>query len=335
VAAPSVRLLTLGELATSDESVLEALLRENETLFLEQKSGIEKGDGYQLAKATASFANTLGGWVLVGAKDGKLVPGWEPPNGGFVDAVRQRLEGQLDPLPPFAAEVLPCGAGKLGVVRVYESTDTPHILRASGSVVVREPAQDANLRKAGQYEATPIRSHYELSRLMERGRRAEEAAVDRFGRGALPFLEGALRFRWTQAARLNETLEWVTGDTPALIVRAAPLNLSARWREWAVSETGVAAVTRIVEAISEDDADKEDPVPHPTGVAVSARGRKRTKWVANGHRSLLRQSTAAIDGGGVIGVRLGFDTQKDGGNLYDWRGLSDDGALEDLVRPLV
>src|SRR6188768_3677082 len=72
VAAPSLRLLALGELAES-ERVFKALLAENESLFVEHKTDIAKGEGYQLAKAAASFANTLGGWILVGVKNGEPV----------------------------------------------------------------------------------------------------------------------------------------------------------------------------------------------------------------------------------------------------------------------
>jgi len=333
--APSLRLLTLGELAQT-ERVLDMLLAENETLFAEHKAGIEKGDGYQLAKAVGSFANTLGGWVLVGVKDGKADPSWEPPPGGFVDAVRQRLEGQLDPLPTFAADVLEVGKELIGVVRVYESTDTPHILLADGSVVVREPAQDSKLRKAGKYEAMPIRSHFELAQLMQRGRLAEDVAIGRLGRGQLPFLEDSLRFRWTQAAnRHREVFDTVTGEGPALVLRAVPFNLSARWREWAVSNAGVEAMTGLAKSLSDGDLETDAPAPHPTGVAVTVRERKRWKWIPNGHRSFLRVGTAAVDGGGGIGLRLGFDIQVDSGGLYDWRQLADDGELQALLAPLV
>lgn len=83
VRAPSLRLLTLGDLATSEDT-LKALLAESETLFVEHKADIAKGEGYQLAKAVASFANTLGGWVLVGVEDGgKPISGWTPPRGGL------------------------------------------------------------------------------------------------------------------------------------------------------------------------------------------------------------------------------------------------------------
>jgi hypothetical protein len=338
MSAPSLRQLTLGELAQS-EQVLEMLLAENETLFAEHKAGIAKGVGYQLAKAVGSFANTLGGWVLVGVKDGSPDPTWEPPPGGFVDAVRQRLEGQLDPLPSFAADVLPVRGHSIGVVRVYESTDTPHILLADGSVVVREPAQDAKLRKAGKYEATPIRSHYELAQLMRRGSIAEEAALARLAKGKMPFLESSLRFHSTQAANDREVFETIAGERPALILRAVPLNLSTRWREWAVSEAGVEAVGSLAQAItktvSNQDLDVDAPVPHPTGVAVTARERRQWKWVRDGHRSFIRVGTAAVDGGGALGLRLGFKIKKNSGAVYDWRTLADDDELPALLGPLV
>jgi len=315
--AGSLRLSTLGEMAQS-EQMMKALLAESETLFVEHKAGIAKGEGYQLAKAVGSFGNTLGGWVLVGVQDGKPIPDWEPPGGGFVDAVRQRLEGQLDPLPSFAADVLPIGDSTIGVVRVYESTDTPHILLVDGSVVVREPAQDAKLRKRGKYEATPIRSHYELAQLMQRGRVAEETATSRLDSEALPFLQESLQFQG-----------------PALILRAAPLNLSSRWREWAVSEAGVEAMRQLAEASPADNPEVEAPTPHPTGVAVTTYERDWVKWVAHGYRSFRGVRTAAVDGGGGIGLRLGYRIVEGSGNTYDWKQLADNGELEALLSPLV
>ncbi len=312
-----MRLSTLGELAQSEQT-LKMLLAESETLFVEHKAGIEKGEGYQLAKAVGSFGNTLGGWVLVGVKDGQPIPDWTPPAGGFVDAVRQRLERQLDPLPSFAAEVLPLGRSSVGVIRVYESTDTPHILLADGSVVVREPAQDAKLRKRGKYEATPIRSHYELAQLTQRGRVAEEAATNRLESGALPFLE-----------------ESVQAGGAALVLRAAPLNLSSRWREWAVSQAGVTAMRRLAEASGGDNQEVSTPTPHPAGVAVSAEQRDWAKWVSHGYRSFRGVRTAVVDGGGAIGLRLGYKIVEGSGNTYDWRQLGDDGELEALLTPLV
>jgi hypothetical protein len=333
--APSLRLLALGELAGSEDTI-QALLAENETLFVEHKTDIAKGDGYQLGKAVASFANTLGGWVLIGVKDGEPVSGWSPPAGGFVDTVRQRLEGQVDPVPSIAADVLSIGDNRIGVVRVYESADTPHILLADGSIVVREPAQDSKLRKLRRYEATPIRSHIELVQLAQRGQEAERVAQERFEKERLPLLEDALQFRWylgpTQQRIVREKLG---GEGPAIVVRAAPLNMSSRWQEWSVSQSAVDALTELVEDVLDGDVEVDEPTPHPSGMAVTARQATGERWTQGGHRSITRVATAAVDAGGAIGLRLGFSIQEVDGYLNDWRKLQDGGELEEIVGPLV
>jgi predicted HTH transcriptional regulator len=135
---PGLRRLALGDISENAEA-LARLLAEDESLFVEHKSDIAKGKGFQIAKAASSFANTLGGWILVGVQAGKVIPTWEPPRGGFVDAVRQRLEGQVDPLASFAARVFDYDGGRIGVIRVYESADIPHILSDNGAIVVRGP----------------------------------------------------------------------------------------------------------------------------------------------------------------------------------------------------
>lgn len=163
VPGPGVRNLALGELTPAG---VHEMLHEGESLFFEHKKDMAQGSGFQIAKAAASFANTLGGWLLVGVERNEVRVDWQPPAGDFVDAIRQRLEGHVDPLPSFAAVVMKVHGRQLGIVRIYESADTPHIL-SDGSVVVREPAQDSKLRKLGVYEPTPVRSHYELLQLID------------------------------------------------------------------------------------------------------------------------------------------------------------------------
>jgi hypothetical protein len=314
---------------------LKGVLAENESLFVEHKTDIAKGEGYQLAKAAASFANTLGGWILVGVNDKGPVPGWKPPSGGFVDAVRQRLEGQIDPVPSFAAGVLPHGDHSIGVIRVYESTDTPHILSKDGSIVVREPAQDTKLRKRGRYEATPIRSHYELVQLTQRGAQAENAAQERLDKGRMPWIEKSLRYHWTQAASEAGIHEIATGETPALVLRGSPLTMSARWREWGTSESAVEALVKVIGATLDGEIEIDEPQPHPAGVSLTARERDAQVWTPGGHRYVTRVATAVIDSGGALGVRLGFRLEKRGGKVYDWRALGAGEGLEALLKPLI
>ena len=133
-------------MAELTEAELERMLELDESLFVEHKRDIGKGESFQIAKAVTSFANTLGGWLLIGVHEGKPYTSkssWasnEAP--ALMDMIRDRLHGEVDPLPAFEARVMhPPGMDTpIGVVRVYESSDTPHIVVSTGSVFVREGA---------------------------------------------------------------------------------------------------------------------------------------------------------------------------------------------------
>jgi predicted HTH transcriptional regulator len=117
----------------------------DETLFVEHKADIGKDTAYGLISAVASFANTVGGWLLVGVTDGRpngKAARWaeEGSSPTLVDAVRDRLRGEIDPLPAFEAKTIKHGDGPIGVVRFYEPADTPHVAISSGAVFVREAA---------------------------------------------------------------------------------------------------------------------------------------------------------------------------------------------------
>jgi hypothetical protein len=173
-----------GALAELTEEELVRMLELDESLFVEHKRDLGTETHYQLAKAVSSFANTLGGWLLIGVHDGKLVASesvWASSGAPtLVDMVRDRLRGEVDAMPAFEAKALrPAGMeGPVGVVRVYESVDTPHIVVSSGAVFVREVAGDTDVRKRGRrkYEANPmersaLRSRPEADLLSQRMRR--------------------------------------------------------------------------------------------------------------------------------------------------------------------
>ncbi len=97
----------LAELTVDD---LRRMLELDESLFVEHKRDIGAETHFQIAKAVSSFANTSGGWLLVGVHDGKPVEGereWtsegSPP---LVDMIRDRLRGEVDPLPAFEATTI-------------------------------------------------------------------------------------------------------------------------------------------------------------------------------------------------------------------------------------
>jgi predicted HTH transcriptional regulator len=155
---PSLRSLALAE-ATVDD--VKWMIGEGETL-VELKAKIpEEG----LGPTISSFANTLGGWVLLGVDDKtREVVGWRPKGrADIVDYLRDLLQREVDPLPPFAAKVLRVARKSVGLIRVYEPTDTPHIVRGTGSVYIREPGAKR-----------PIQEH---APLVELARRGEEASL--------------------------------------------------------------------------------------------------------------------------------------------------------------
>ena len=59
------------------------------------------------------------------------------------------------------------------------------------------------------------------------------------------------------------------------------------------------------------------------------------KWETHGYRSFRGVRTAVVDGGGAIGLRLGYEISQGSGNTYDRKRLADDGQLEALLNPLV
>lgn len=144
---------------------------------------------HEVIRAVAAFANTVGGWVLIGVtncKPNQKASRWADPENPptLVDAVRDRLRHEIDPLAAFEAKVIEHPDGPVGVVRVYESSDTPHVVLRSGSVFAREVATVGDATAAKQsgsarhreraYEVAVVRSRAQLLELAERGNRASE-----------------------------------------------------------------------------------------------------------------------------------------------------------------
>lgn len=150
----------------SDE--IDDLIALGEPAMLERK----RSPGQPFAEAVAAMANTRGGIVLLGVEDkGGVADGW-PVEGQQLDAqshLGDILRNLVSPLPPFVVAVYPYGGKSIGVVRVFESADTPHVMRSTGAVRVRTP-------KGNQ----AITTHTELIALVDRGRQARAAATDRF-----------------------------------------------------------------------------------------------------------------------------------------------------------
>lgn len=159
--APSIRRLSLGEL---DREGLEVLVRHGEDLLVARKQDLPKSPGF--GAVAASFANTLGGWILVGVADDGAISGWQKPERLDLQShIGNVLRGQVDSLPPFVADMREVGGKQIAVVRVFASADSPHVVRGTGAVYVRSAKGKE-----------PVDNHRTLLELARRGEEAEQAA---------------------------------------------------------------------------------------------------------------------------------------------------------------
>jgi len=202
MAEVSIRRLSIPDL---DEAGLRRLIAHGETLFVERKAAMP---GKGLGPPVASFANTLGGWLLLGVGDDGDIVGFDPGNGDFTDKMRHLLRSEIDPLPPFAAAVISLVGKEIGVIRVFESADTPHLVTKTGSIPVREPGGTRN-----------VRDRSELIDLARRGEEARRLASERLE--TLPYIEARVKERpIAQKHHLRQ-----------VIVRMAPLTRSEDFPE--------------------------------------------------------------------------------------------------------
>jgi hypothetical protein len=197
MAEVSIRKLSIPDL---DEAGLRRLVAHGETLFVERKEAIP---GKGLGPPVASFANTLGGWLLLGVADEGRIVGFDPGEGDFTDKMRHLLRAEIDPLPPFASTVISVEGKKIGVIRVFESADTPHVLTKTGAIPVREPGGTRN-----------VRDRSELIDLARRGEGARHEASDRIR--SLPYAQ----------ARVSEVPIAQKMPMRQVIVRLSPLTRS-------------------------------------------------------------------------------------------------------------
>ncbi|MFN8515009.1 MAG: ATP-binding protein [Thermomicrobiales bacterium] len=138
-----------------------------EGYFVEYK-GIFPGNE-KIGRSLASFANTYGGWYIVGViTDGHNVatevPGFDPTLASDpIAKVREIAKTHIDPLPVIFPQVVTLASGKI-VVLVYipGDQDTPFISR-DGRVYRRN--HDAS-------DPVPETNRYAMDRLVEQGRDA-------------------------------------------------------------------------------------------------------------------------------------------------------------------
>jgi hypothetical protein len=261
---------------------------ENETLFVEWKSSLD-GEGYKVAEAVASFANTLGGWVLIGLRDDGTPSEWTPPR-NVTDRVRQILDHWLDPLPAFAARVSEHDGVPIGLIRVYESTDTPHVLR-DGKVVVRSVAEVRNV-----YRSDGVDTQLALRQLADRGR-------DAFQKAKRKLLTSYLVQRAIgMTALTNDTMVL---EAPVVAVRAAPL-VGESLQDLAVSETGRKLLGSTLLYLANVGVAPTTLRPAASGLVCEIEPRSH---LVDGVQPVPRTAVAVADAAGVVAVALRLHVQ--------------------------
>jgi hypothetical protein len=253
-------------LADVTQDDLRQMLTENETLFVEHKTSIDR-DAYVVAKAVSSFANTLGGWVLIGVTDGEPNEGDEagwvaPAPYELTDRAREALSvNGVDPVPAFAATVMthkPTGR-RVGLIRVYESSDTPHVMR-NGQVFVRSVAQDRRAERA--YRARGIETQAGLLALANRGRSGVEEARHRFQPDRAPLAAAHVGLSSSHLATMTEGI---------VGLRAVPVT-GARLADWGVSRRCLVALDRGARTLAgASQAEVPTVRAHASGIAVTAK----------------------------------------------------------------
>lgn len=319
----SIGSFATGALLDVAASDIDRMLGLDETLFVEHKRGLGKDEGFQIVKAVASFANTAGGWLLVWVHGSAV----EPLDSAdlvrnqldgaptLVDAIRDRLRGRIDPLPTFEARIIQCDSGPVGVVRVYESSDTPHIMIQDGAVYVREVAgvRDSSTPKksgAGQlaeraFRATAISSRAELVELANRGRRAGDRVTQLLNTPVtVPLVERGLGLRF--AATANGAVLPDRAGKGRVIVRIAPYTLSPRFRGWATTHHGAAAVMKAAEDLADlHGLASQWVTPDPAGAAIKVPFTHPPH--SDGFHTFRASAHVIVDGCGVAGAATALE----------------------------
>lgn len=264
-------------IADLDEAALRRLVGEGETLFVERKE-TDPEDG--LGSAVASFANTLGGWLLLGVTDDGTAKGYDAGRGDFTDKVRNKLGHQVDPLPPFAADLKELDGVQIGVIRVFESADTPHIVVGDGSVPIREPG---GMRR--------IQSHAELIELAKRGKEARCNSRERLH--SLPYALEQIEATDPDRTRLDPRPQ-----PRQFVVRAAPLTRPEGFADRLLSiDFG-----RIAREASRDLFPGPDPPTPSLRTSDATFGQRGFNFTTTQGGSAERASVIA-DAGGVLITR--------------------------------
>jgi hypothetical protein len=279
VLLPSIRRLTLADL--TDEALHE-LITHGESLYVDRKR--KPPPSPKFGAAVAAFANTLGGWILLGVDDDGSVVGWDrPPQLDVQSHLASLLRAQVDPLPPFVAAVREVDGREIAVMRVFESSDAPHIVRGTGAVY---------LRSSKGKEPVAVDDHRMLLELARRGDDAEARAQTRIG--DLQAVRNMLSIDGDGATlRVAGCCRWIAW--------AAPVTVTPGFAAWSLSRRGADwCRERVLSLLPGARAPfgRDEPWIEPYGRGVVARVR------ASGAGFADERTAAILDARGLVAFEL-------------------------------
>ncbi len=264
------------------EDVLRDLVEHGESLYVERKREPPKAP--RLGAAAASFANMLGGFILLGVADGGEVVGWEKPSKADLQSyLGELLRREVDPLPPFIAEMRKLNGKPIGVIRIFESSDSPHVVRGTGAIYVRT--------SKGK-EPVPVDDHRLILEMARRGREAEDAARRRLAES--PAVATVFAAPDTGLSRPAEGVE--------VIARGGPVTVTPAFNEWALTR----------QAADQCSAVAADLLPQANlqGLMLARQESRITFGRASGARVAQKQvdgedmAMALVDSAGVVAAGI-------------------------------
>lgn len=240
------------DIATLDSDGIAALIGAGESV-VERKEKPPKDGG--LAPSVAAYANSGGGWLLVGVNNAGEAVGWtQPGRSELRDWLRTTLGEAIDPLPVFDCKAVEHNGHSVVAIRIYPGLP-PYVLRGSGSVYVHEPGGKNAIRTQAQ--------------LLEFVRQNGETAAAATARLELSReLLQVLHDDSDPPTVPNEThvARWVLTGTPQVL----PVDFAVR----ALRESSVhAAETRLVSVLQRQTLHPHSEPPGAAGQAFVVEGR--------------------------------------------------------------
>jgi hypothetical protein len=232
-----------------------------------------------LAPTFAAFANSRGGWLLLGVDDDRRVCGFDVPgNAQAHDWLRDHLQAKIDPLPEFRTAAVTRGPATVTVVRIPQSAATPHVLKRTGVVYERSSGS-----------SRPIDSQSKLLSLCQRPADAEREALGRLTQ--TPRIRSALASEMTGPTANGQTriANWYVAATP---LGAAP-ELSQHMLRGSSVKSMELRAAEALRALSESERDLYSATK-ALGNAYEIEGSSLTT---------RDQMTLTVDGLGVAAAR--------------------------------